>query len=139
MANHFEQLDQRLDEWDRRAGLAPLTPFESEHKINEYLSYRWDELQKMDAQGCAIMHFEVSSYLTSLQRVINRLEAKFNYFENPNDRREIRARLDRLRYLNFPLKSLLKSLEMLHSTKEKELYYERRLHSIGEGEQRPQG
>ena len=127
MEKSIRELDDGLDKFESQLGLSKVEPVDNEHIINQYLTYSFEELNKTDAQGIAIMHFEVSSFLTTLQRVVNRLEAKYNYASDNGIKREIKAKMDRLKFLNFPLKNLLKSLEMLHSSKEiekKEDYYE---------------
>lgn len=135
MAQSIAELDESLDKFEEQIGLSRLIPDGKEHIVNTYLNYSWEELEKTDAQGCAIMHYEVSSFLVSLQRVVNRLEAKLKFAGDSS--RMIQARLDRLKFLNFPLKNLLKSLEMLHDSKQiekKEDLYERRLHQPRAGE-----
>lgn len=131
MARTIAELDAYLDGFEKHIGLNKVEATENEHVINSYLEYSWDSLNATDAQGCAMMHYEVSSFLVKLQRVINRLEAKHNYSDDNQTKKEIRAKLDRLRFLNFPLKNLLKSLEMLHSSKELEkkedLYEQKKL------------
>jgi hypothetical protein len=77
----MDRLDKLLDGYEASLGLAPLKPVQNEHKINEYLTYTYEELSKLDGQACGSMGYEIAAYGTHLQRAINRQKSRIKFCE----------------------------------------------------------